>query len=946
MRFEKGELGPAPMLDLVLRRIERADRIEEVVAPRDWPCAWVEAWLDWAGTLAADFPDIALPDGLSATETYDSLLAGGPDRYARRSAAWGLHLGLFDGPAEALAFRDALFASLSRGEAAPGAGPSAGFRAGALATTPAAVLQMEDMEFAPALAAHVGKLRAVRAADAGARLVAERLDAVMAAVQRCEGDAAACSDPLRNLALGRAARAAREAGADDSLILTAIALAEAGEQAWPGQGSQTAPQTLVVSAARELVESASPEAGRIALAAWEGAPLALAFDLADAEAIERAPAAPKAALHLAAFAAPDGALDAVRLTAVARLWTLALEIESGAGFCADPVLAARRAASRPLGLTVAGLGDLLAARALAYGSAEAQGLTQAVFALVAAASARASSEMAAVLGPYPEFEHEAEAKLAGLKARSVALPKDGPEGLARDLFAKALKAAQKTGLRHAETMALFTDPELSLRLGGAPLGPLPWTGPLAYAEIEDDLLLPHLSAATVEGLKALGADPQAAERHALGQGHLAQAPGIDHKALEARGFTGHEIELAEQALPLTRDLRAAFAPAHIGAGFVTDVLGASNEALLDAHFDVLAFAGFTAAEIDAAQAFACGSGDLRGLEGLTPEQAAAFAPAGALGSGALIAMLAAAEAFAGAPGQIALPLEFQATPADATRLQAAAARAGLRAVRLARAPAPTGLVLDLPAAEDEAPRRSAAPPPIITERVVEKVVERDRTRRKLPDRRKGYIQKAAVGGHKVYLHTGEYDDGELGEIFLDMHKEGAAFRSLMNNFAIAISIGLQYGVPLDEFVDAYVYTRFEPAGPVTGNDSIRSATSILDYIFRELGVSYLDRQDLANADPGEFNADGLGHGKGATDADVDEEDGEEALQPASKFISKGFARGSAPDNLLFLPVRGAKGASADNEVAEVCPGCGGLTMTRKGQSLVCTTCGEGKAGAG
>ena len=128
------------------------------------------------------------------------------------------------------------------------------------------------------------------------------------------------------------------------------------------------------------------------------------------------------------------------------------------------------------------------------------------------------------------------------------------------------------------------------------------------------------------------------------------------------------------------------------------------------------------------------------------------------------------------------------------------------------------------------------------ERVVEKVIERDRTRRKLPDRRKGYIQKAAVGGHKVYIHTGEYDDGELGEIFIDMHKEGAAFRSLMNNFAIAISIGLQYGVPLDEFVDAFVFTRFEPAGRVTGNDSIRSATSILDYIFRELGVSYLDRQ--------------------------------------------------------------------------------------------------------
>ena len=127
--------------------------------------------------------------------------------------------------------------------------------------------------------------------------------------------------------------------------------------------------------------------------------------------------------------------------------------------------------------------------------------------------------------------------------------------------------------------------------------------------------------------------------------------------------------------------------------------------------------------------------------------------------------------------------------------------------------------------------RSASTPQkskIVAERIVERIIERTPGRRRLPDRRKGYIQKAIVGGHKVYLHTGEFDDGELGEVFIDMHKEGAAFRSLMNNFAIAISLGLQYGVPLDEFVDAYVYTRFEPAGQVKGNDQIKHATSILD----------------------------------------------------------------------------------------------------------------------
>jgi len=219
-------------------------------------------------------------------------------------------------------------------------------------------------------------------------------------------------------------------------------------------------------------------------------------------------------------------------------------------------------------------------------------------------------------------------------------------------------------------------------------------------------------------------------------------------------------------------------------------------------------------------------------------------------------------------------------------------------------------------------------------------VERDRMRRKLPDRRKGYIQKAAVGGHKVYLHTGEYDDGELGEIFIDMHKEGAAFRSLMNNFAIAISIGLQYGVPLEEFVDAFVFTRFEPAGEVTGNEIIRSATSILDYIFRELGVSYLDRQDLASDDPEALNADGLGRGAG------DKVTAEAEPISAAQFISKGFSRGAAPDNLLFLPSRRPPNVRERSPAADVCPQCGDFSLSQIGGRFVCDSCGAAPGALG
>jgi ribonucleoside-diphosphate reductase alpha chain len=181
----------------------------------------------------------------------------------------------------------------------------------------------------------------------------------------------------------------------------------------------------------------------------------------------------------------------------------------------------------------------------------------------------------------------------------------------------------------------------------------------------------------------------------------------------------------------------------------------------------------------------------------------------------------------------------------------------------------------------------------------------------MPDRRKGYTQKAVVGGHKVYLRTGEYDDGRIGEIFIDMHKEGAALRSFINNFAIAVSLGLQYGVPLEEYVDAFTFTRFEPAGPVQGNDSIKYATSILDYVFRELAVSYLSRFDLAHVDPNESGFDALGKGVGEGKSPEEAQ----GTSQATKYLSRGLTR-SRTDNLVVmrgttLPSPGGGGSASE-----------------------------------
>jgi ribonucleoside-diphosphate reductase alpha chain len=261
-------------------------------------------------------------------------------------------------------------------------------------------------------------------------------------------------------------------------------------------------------------------------------------------------------------------------------------------------------------------------------------------------------------------------------------------------------------------------------------------------------------------------------------------------------------------------------------------------------------------------------------------------------------------------------------------------------------------------------------------------VERTRERERLPDRRKGYTQKAVVGGHKVYLRTGEYVDGRIGEIFIDMHKEGAAFRSLMNNFAIAISVGLQYGVPLDEYVDAFTFTRFEPAGFVQGNDAIKNATSILDYVFRELAISYLGRNELAHIDPSEIGPDVIGSGENQGKASSGPSGGGEIPASTARFVSKGFVRSKA-DKLMLVQggmvhaTHGATALKADVETelknvanalhaelgtlelekpaasaadqrnlarmkgytGEACGECGNFTLVRNGTCLKCDTCG-------
>jgi ribonucleoside-diphosphate reductase alpha chain len=420
----------------------------------------------------------------------------------------------------------------------------------------------------------------------------------------------------------------------------------------------------------------------------------------------------------------------------------------------------------------------------------------------------------------------------------------------------------------------------------------------------------RLVAPAAEALRVLGYAPAEIFAHARtveGRRTLDGAPGAGLERLARAGLPDTALEAVEAAIADGYPLRAALHPAVLGE----NARGTAQETL-----QALGLQDF---EVALADLWAHGAASFRDVDGLPEAHRAVLADAGDLSSQAVLAM---AEAIAPFASAIAIRLEAPVRDRDWPT--------GIACI-IAPPPAVRPLALPeiAPSEPVRLPRIEPGHPP--------RANASDAERRRLPDRRKGYIQKSSVGGHKVYLHTGEYDDGSLGEIFIDMHKEGAAFRSLMNNFAIAISIGLQYGVPLEEFVDAFVFTRFEPAGEVKGNDTIRHATSILDYVFRELAVSYLDRGDLAQVDPFAARSDGIG--QGAIDAEA-----------AVRLMSRGFARRQAPDNLVVLSPRATSGVErapppAKPRVedtayeADPCIECGHFTVQKRGDGLACAACG-------
>jgi ribonucleoside-diphosphate reductase alpha chain len=725
-----------------------------------------------------------------------------------------------------------------------------------------------------------------------------------------------------------------------------------------------------------------------------------------------------------------GRFDAEGYVHATRLWTVTLEISVLMAQFPSREIAQRSYDFRTLGLGYANIGGLLMTMGLGYDSDAGRALCGALTAIMTGVSYATSAEMAGELGAFPGYARNRAAMLrvirnhrraaygerADYEAVNVApvpldfanCPDKGLVALARSAWDEALRLGEKHGYRNAQATVVAPTGTIGLVMDCDTTGIEPDFALVKFKKLAGGGYFKIINQSVPAALESLGYTPaQVAEitAHAVGHGSLGQAPGINHAALIGHGFGKAEIARIEAALPAAFNIRFVFNQWTLGEDFCTGTLGIPAERLADPTFDMLRHLGFSKAQIEAANDHVCGTMTLEGAPHLRAEHLSVFDcanPCGRTGTRFLsvdshIRMMAAAQSFISGAISKTINMPNTASIEDCLAAYELSWSLGVKANALYRdgsklsQPLAASLVEDDDEAEETlATGTPAARAQVLAEKIVEKVIVKEIVRshrEKLPERRKGYTQKAIVGGHKVYLRTGEYRDGTLGEIFIDMHKEGAGFRAMMNNFAIAVSVGLQYGVPLEEFVEAFTFTRFEPAGMVQGNEAIKNATSILDYIFRELAVSYLDRTDLAHVKPQGHAFDDLGRGdeEGKRNiAEVGDEAASRGLEVLRHISSTGYLRKRLPQEFVVLrggmsagatalagdPVSalnalvpdtalsggaalatattlatGALGLDARSRArmqgyeGDPCGECGNYTLVRNGTCLKCNTCG-------
>src|SRR5467141_1666613 len=573
-----------------------------------------------------------------------------------------------------------------------------------------------------------------------------------------------------------------------------------------------------------------------------------------------------------------------------RIFFLAQEIAVDLASYPTQRIAERSHQFRPLGLGYANLGTLLMVESLPYDSEAGRAMAASLTAIMTGEAYALSAEMAAAKGPFQGYAVNRDGMLEVMRMHrdSVnnidhALAPAELIGAAHDAWNRAVQLGEQHGYRNAQATVLAPTGTIGLLMDCDTTGVEPDFALIKFKKLAGGGSFKIVNQSVPRALKKLGytaAQVQAIVDYVRGTATLKSVPEFSPKELEARGLQQNEIAKVEKSLESVFDLRAAFAGHVIGAAALQRLgldAGAKGK-------HVLAKLGYTDEQIDGATLVVCGRQTVEGAPFLEPEDHPVFDCAnrcGPLGTRFIepmghVRMMAAVQPFLSGAISKTINLPHDATVEEVERIHSESWRLGLKAIALYR----DGSKLSQPLSAGDQAQKIALPKdakemaealrtfiPDLTAEQSQRMADAAfharaaataapeqlpaMSRRKLPSKRYGITQEAKVGGNKVFLRTGEYGDGTLGEIFIDMHKEGAALRSVMNCFAMLVSIALQYGVPLEVLVEQFVFTRFEPQGPVQGHDRVKFATSVIDYVFRALGVEYLNRDDLAHVSPEE-----------------------------------------------------------------------------------------------
>ncbi len=567
-----------------------------------------------------------------------------------------------------------------------------------------------------------------------------------------------------------------------------------------------------------------------------------------------------ASINLMKFADEEGRFDVEAFRQAVRTFFIAMEIV--VDFASYPTRRVTQNSHdyRPLGLGYANLGTFLMVNGIPYDSPEAAAISGAITAVLCGHSYRTSAEMAASKGPFPGFERNRVPMLRVMEKHRNAAYKIDPRFCPKDLldaaredWDEAVRLGELHGYRNAQATVIAPTGTIGLLMDCDTTGIEPDFALVKFKKLAGGGYFKIANQSVARALRKLGYSSREIPeimRYINGTMTLEGAPYVNLDALRAKGLKDTDLAKIEEKLPSVFDISFAFNAWTLGEECL-QCLGFAPEQYRDPAFNMLEALGFRQEEIEEANNIVCGRMTIEGAPHIQAKHLAVFDCAnkcGRIGKRfiepmAHVRMMSAVQKFICGAISKTINLPGEVTVEDIEKLYVESWRMGLKAAALYRDGSKASQPLSTTTKSSKSSEAQAGleaaegtpPKPLLT-------------RRRLPKKRAGFTQEAKVGGHKVYLRTGEYEDGTLGEIFLDMHKEGAAMRSMMNCFAIAVSLGLQYGVPLKEYVDCFTYTRFEPQGSCD-HPYIKRVTSIIDYVFRVLGLEYFGMTEFAHVKP-------------------------------------------------------------------------------------------------